>query len=283
MTTRISSLRNYFSELFFHSQQLVFILFDIVGIIIFFFPELASRLNSNIQLVRSIGGLIFIVSFIAANFLVFERLSRIVADKTEVYIDISKYSLEPKTKKTTSGPFAGPLSVWSSFLTEDEREERRMKELEELRSIEKIGLPIFGQLSAKLNLRNPRNENSEVFIKYISSRTFPFNLFDSNEIEPKKFLCSIQAKSIQEVILEYSAPVSQRTPLKFAKKLKYLVKLNGKYKYVFHYWSENVFGKSKTKKLVFDGRILDFTEQVTEGWRRTNHSNLLQHFTKKSG
>ena len=69
-------LRDFFTYLkavFAESQRLIFTAFDIVGIVLFFFPHLAEGLVRNETLARAIGGAIFFVSFLLANFLLYRK------------------------------------------------------------------------------------------------------------------------------------------------------------------------------------------------------------------
>jgi hypothetical protein len=71
----LQDLAKYLKEIFGESQRIVFTVFDIIGIILFFFPHLAQGLVDDEALARNIGGLIFFVSFLSANFNLFRKLS----------------------------------------------------------------------------------------------------------------------------------------------------------------------------------------------------------------
>ena len=66
---------DYMKDVFVEGQRSVLTVFDIVGIILFFFPSIAQSLVTDIALTRLIGGLIFFISFLWANFSVYKKLS----------------------------------------------------------------------------------------------------------------------------------------------------------------------------------------------------------------
>jgi len=68
-------LAKYLKEIFGESQRVVFTVFDVVGIVLFFFPHLAQGLVDDETLARNIGGAIFFVSFLLANFNLYRKLS----------------------------------------------------------------------------------------------------------------------------------------------------------------------------------------------------------------
>jgi hypothetical protein len=67
---------HYLKAVFTEGQPLVFTAFDIVGIVLFFFPHLAESLVKDETLARAVGGLIFFASFFLANFSLYRRLTR---------------------------------------------------------------------------------------------------------------------------------------------------------------------------------------------------------------
>lgn len=66
----------YLKAVFAESQRLVFTVFDIVGIVLFFFPYLAEGLVKDEGLARIIGGFIFFTAFLLANFTLYRRTMR---------------------------------------------------------------------------------------------------------------------------------------------------------------------------------------------------------------
>jgi len=52
---------SYLKDIFTEGQRIVFTVFDIVGIVLFFFPSLAQSLINDVALTRIIGGSIFFI------------------------------------------------------------------------------------------------------------------------------------------------------------------------------------------------------------------------------
>ncbi len=70
----IRDLGSYLRAVFFESQRWVFTAFDLIGIVLFFFPNLTEYLGQNVAIARQIGLIIFVLSFIAANFALYRKL-----------------------------------------------------------------------------------------------------------------------------------------------------------------------------------------------------------------
>ena len=66
----------YLKAVFAEGQPLVFTAFDVIGIVLFFFPHLAEGLVEDESLARTIGGFIFFASFLLANFSLYRRLAQ---------------------------------------------------------------------------------------------------------------------------------------------------------------------------------------------------------------
>ena len=66
---------DYLKDVFIEGQRSVLTIFDIVGIILFFFPSIAQSLITDVALTRVIGGSIFFISFLWAKFSLYKKLS----------------------------------------------------------------------------------------------------------------------------------------------------------------------------------------------------------------
>lgn len=106
MAELISDIVGYLKAVFVESQQLVFTAFDILGIALFFFPNLAGRLIGNESLVRTIGGFIFLGSFILANFLVYRRVAGEMSGKANIELKVLAKDFSPSLG-TRPSPFRG--------------------------------------------------------------------------------------------------------------------------------------------------------------------------------
>lgn len=79
---------SYFKAVFTEGQPLVFAAFDIIGIVLFFFPQIAESLVKDLALTRAVGGFIFFASFLFANFSLYRRL------KQDVVSSLNEQSLK---------------------------------------------------------------------------------------------------------------------------------------------------------------------------------------------
>ena len=66
---------DYIKDIFIESRQRIYTLFDIVGIGLFFFPSVAETLITNASYARLVGGIIFFLSFVGANYNLYKKLS----------------------------------------------------------------------------------------------------------------------------------------------------------------------------------------------------------------
>ena len=69
------NILNYMKDVFIEGQRSIFAIFDLVGIILFFFPSIAQSLTTDTSITRIVGGLIFFISFMWANFSLYKKFS----------------------------------------------------------------------------------------------------------------------------------------------------------------------------------------------------------------
>ena len=72
---RSVNIFDYLNAVFIEGQPITFIFFDFVGIILFFFPSVGQSLINDVTLTRVVGGSIFFVSFLWANYNLYKKLS----------------------------------------------------------------------------------------------------------------------------------------------------------------------------------------------------------------
>ena len=73
----------YLGAIFAESHKLILTAFDILGILLFFFPQVAADLVKNEALTRTIGGVIFFTSFLLANFMLYRTLAQNISPLDE--------------------------------------------------------------------------------------------------------------------------------------------------------------------------------------------------------
>ncbi len=91
----LNDLGDYLRGVFTQGINVVFTLFDVLGIVLFFFPHLAEQVVKDYGLIRSIGTGIMILSFAAANFILFRKgnVPRL-ADERERHREQDRAALE---------------------------------------------------------------------------------------------------------------------------------------------------------------------------------------------
>lgn len=95
MIQLIHDFLRYLKAVYVESGRWVFAIFDIIGIVLFFQPRFAEGLTKDVQLIRMIGGSIFLLSFMIANFKLYRKLSPKSLDEAAI-------RLYPHRTKTSS-------------------------------------------------------------------------------------------------------------------------------------------------------------------------------------
>jgi hypothetical protein len=117
------SFLKYLKEIFGESQRYIFTVFDVVGIILLFFPRLAQGLIDDEVLARTIGGLIFFASFSLANFNLYRKLSAMLATSlSESSIFLYPYEKKPYNNVEIRHMGTEPvkdLEIWLNYISKD--------------------------------------------------------------------------------------------------------------------------------------------------------------------
>lgn len=69
----IKDLGAYFKEIFFRGGKVFLSIFGLVNLVFFFWPQIANKITPDTASVRLFGGILFMVSFATANFLLFRN------------------------------------------------------------------------------------------------------------------------------------------------------------------------------------------------------------------
>lgn len=102
MTEIIPDFLAYAKAVFIDGTQKFLTLFDIVGISVFLSPSLASRLQTDAQLVRAVGASVLLLSFALANFSLYRRLAKgilLIMYPHSDYTAVEMQNLGPGTAK----------------------------------------------------------------------------------------------------------------------------------------------------------------------------------------
>jgi hypothetical protein len=132
MADLLRDFATYLKAIFAESQRLVFTAFDIVGIILFFFPHLAQGLVDDVTIARGVGGLIVFMSFLLANFTLYRKaVSNIQIPNGDSFL---LYPYEHPPYNNIEMRYIGPepikdLEVWLTY--RDKNNEVKRKQIEQ--------------------------------------------------------------------------------------------------------------------------------------------------------
>jgi hypothetical protein len=269
----ISVFGRYIREVFLQSQQSIFNLFDTLGIVLFLFPQLASRFSSDLSLIRSVGFFIFIFSFIAANFIVFKQLNERLSSKADIHLKVLEHSLSPCR-------LTAKEEVLEAWTRADETDEEHKKRLDKIRKqskkIDKNGLPRYALLKITLGIRNVGQEDGKLIFRFISFESKPGNIFKKMESE-ELVRNNVPARSYQDSVgySEY-IPININGTNDFVRRLNRFVRMKGKYKTVIKYWTESAEGLSETRSIVVKEEIIEFCKELSSEWESYGFQDLLK-------
>lgn len=110
----------YLKELFLESTQKVFLFFEIIGIVIFFQPDYSDVLSENRALIRLIGGLVFLLSFLFANFAIYRILITLNSELQKLISDrgAEKAEFNSRLKSEIQRNLERLKSIWQKVISE---------------------------------------------------------------------------------------------------------------------------------------------------------------------
>ena len=96
----ITDAIGYVKAVFVDGFQRVFIFFDILGLAIFFYKDLAQMLTTDESVMRIVGGSLLLLSFTLANFRVYRKLAKralVIVFPNNPYTNVGVRNLGPGT------------------------------------------------------------------------------------------------------------------------------------------------------------------------------------------
>jgi len=272
MAKFIDDLVSYLKEVLWEGLQKVFTCFDILGIVIFFRPQLAERLTRNEWAATGIGASIFVLSFLVANFILYRKLKGQLDEfedtRAKIYL-----------KNTKDFCYAAPIRLRPYFPHEGKRFRGETTDL-----LLRNGLPIGLIIGAELKVANHSNECG-CFDWEITKVDMP-EFFNLVEIGEKSFQWGIQrgpgglplvevtAHSRSLAICELPLQITIEDPRSFAKRLSSL----GSYCIVIEYSTIRIDdSKSKPpRSLKLEGDFQEFRDQICKDWKNSKLDELAQ-------
>lgn len=254
MPKLVTDLIAYLKAVFVETWNIVFTLFDVLGIVLFFFPTLANSLVSNEALVRTIGGLIFFSSFLLANFTLYIKLVEESSYKADLRLEVLEKGFH-HSYGTRRSPFHEVKENPGGF--------------------DKQGLPDWGSLWANIRVANVGFEKGQLIWELDKAKTKLPPLFDSGRISIEFHPpISVAGRSSSRADLFFDALFTEHDPHTFAQSLGALVKSKQRYQVVLRYRTSRVDGESETRELHIKGDFQDLYQKVFEYWEDYGFSDL---------
>lgn len=96
----ITDASEYVKAVFVNGIQWVFTFFDVLGLAIFFYKDLARMLTTDESVMRIVGGSLLLLSFTLANFTVYRKLAKralVIVSPNNLYTEVGVWNLGPGT------------------------------------------------------------------------------------------------------------------------------------------------------------------------------------------
>lgn len=236
---------NYLGELFTGFWQKVFMILDILGILLFFSPEFSNALTTNESLIRIIGGAIFIIPFILANFSLYRRYLEHNSIIANIRLDVIQQ--EFGHPYGTRNPFRDIPPSSQGFKAN--------------------GMPDWVVLWAKIRIINIGREGGQLIMNFDNVKyKLPhiFNLSDVKFTFLQPLRINGQTDTWQELYIDIL--FNDIEPQMFAEELRVLVNSNKRYRVEIPYKTGLIGFESKPRKLVLEGDFSYLHEKVLERW-----------------
>jgi hypothetical protein len=255
MTKLITDFLAYLKAVFGETWRMVCTLFDILGIALLFYPKLAENLVSNELLIRTIGGLIFFISFLLANF----SLYREMADATSYQADIRLEVLE----KGFSHSYGSGRSPFREIPKNPYGFDRQ-------------GLPDWCYLWANIGVVNIGYEKGQLAWELDKAKTKLPSLFAPDKVNVEFYPPgSLEGRNSSGADFFFDVLLTEREPYAFAQSLKALVKSKQGYQVVLRYKTKRVDGESSTRELPIIGDFQDFCQEILTYWDKNGFADLV--------
>lgn len=249
-------LIKYIKAIFAETRNLIFNFFDILGIALFFCPTLAASLVDDESLVRVIGGIIFFVSFLLANFLLYKKLAEQLSYGADLHLKVLERGFR-HSFGTTNSPFPQVRKSANGFNNQ--------------------GIPDWGSLWARIKVANTGYEDGQLECELDRAKTKLPVLFDRDSARIEFYTpLRVAARSSPIVDLYFNILFTEQDPQAFARSLGTLVKTKQQYRVVLSYRTVSVDEESKTRKLHVKGDFQDFYRSVIEHWENYRFRDLAK-------
>jgi hypothetical protein len=252
--TLITDLLEYGHAVFVEARQKVFTLFDLLGIILFIFPELAYSLTEDTGLIRTVAGVMFALSFFAANFVVYRKLTDQLSFEADIRLQVLEQSFDHSYGSRKSFP-----------------------ELDNPHGYNSVGMPDWASLWARIEIANVGHESGRLVWEIDKSRTRLPAVFALEGAKAEFFPAeNVPARQTRISDLYFDIPFAERDPEAFARSLQSLIGSRRNYQVTLSYRTKRVSSMSKARRLVLEGDFNEFHEMVCRHWEDYGFGNLAQ-------
>jgi len=250
MSEFLKDARIYLYEIFIEGWKWLFSIFDLMGFILFLFPDLATRVGVNKHLVQIIGGTVFCLSFVIANFVSYRELLH-KTEKTPFHLTFREDSVQWKNGGSSRGIPTDPFICTICLDIKNEGDEPgRLNDI----SVERIELSKeFAQNESKkvlwYKLNNDPNQPKTrlEFPHPLEARVWNFRLE-----------CRIE--------MQFLAQGEE-----WAKKLNDLHKFEIELSYKY----ESIDGDKSQETLTIHGTFADYRRKILSDWIRSKQYDLF--------
>jgi hypothetical protein len=251
----IVDLLAYLKAVFVETWQKTFTFFDILGIVLFFYPGIAAHLVNDIALIKTVGALIFFTSFLLANFSLYRKLTQNNSNQADIRLQISEQRFDPSH---------GGINSFPEISSHPD-------------GFNKQGLPDWASLWANIKIANIGYEDCELVWEIDQRKTKLPALFASEKTYPRF--------SPPNVIKPRQAPgahfhldflFTERDPKAFAKALRQLIKSKKQYQVVIQYKTKRFDGESKARELYLKGDFTEFYQNILKHWKDFGFDDLVK-------
>lgn len=255
MDKLFDDLFSYLKAVFIDTWQKIFTFFDLLGIGLFIYPEIAQEFTDERKsLIKATGALIVLLSFLIANFTVYRKLSIEASTQAEFRLEVLEHDFS-HSYGTRKSPF---VEIQSSPL-----------------GFNSQGIPDWGSLWANIRIANIGYEKGRLSWELNEGKTSLPALFLSKQASvdfcPSEYL---EGRLERSADFFFDVMFADRDPTKFVWALKDLVRQKRRYRVVLNYKTIRIDGESSGRELIIEGDFSHLFQKVLDYWDNYGHSDM---------
>lgn len=271
----LKGLWAFLSAVFVEGISKVFTLLDLLGVVLFVWPQLPERI-ANQQLTRGIGGAIFMVSFVVANFIVYRKQRQEVR---RLRSDIQE--LEMVGAEVWFKPVNGALEFCQSYPTDGPKGRLGRHGLQV-----DSGVPGYACLRGSVKYGNVGEKPGYLVCEIDRQNSELPSIFEPEfclRKKPTSHLLRGRKERLepgipQKARFELLLVVRDRDATDFAKRLGQ----SARYRIVLKYHTESSVREIKRHcgTVSVEGDLTEYRRQVLEIWQRVDRFRYLAEITQ---